>query len=937
MINRLTLALLLISSAVISTAIGVQSQESITERGWMTKSGELQTFTLPEGINPIFGQWSAQYGGTLECEFRGKPDTEYQVFIALREMYWQQTSKRIMDINISNKIVATVDSLDGSHGNPHAVVCRGKTSSSGILKIAVQPNPGSPDQNPAICGLLLFPGDSNLVIDDIIHNKGPKPLVTVNPANLQNRISTIGDGRLCFGNGHVFGTFVGPLEFAEEPVTQVHDKLSRLYLGYSSTQPAQVGLAPCITDLRTGKKWTVGACDNYRIDNGAVIMTTKLPVGTVRTETYGVWDKPILVRRIIFTPDQGVNGDFAISAETSLYTDFKMPDDDDKARNYKLCTNSVEWPTPLNFPARETVQFSSDKKTVEWDYQNPLYRKVAITSTEAESTVAILDQSRKIVDNSASFTGESAGRLRFERQCGSKGGSLTVVLAFDRELPKAVSIINHISPQLISLSAVQKHWNKWYEDGAVITTTDRKLNEAYRSQIQSWKTALDAELGGHIVGGRYHIQTVWTRDSGVGVSVMLDTGHYEDTKKIFRFFMNHAYWNLNNNCLHANYHSSGRVAKFMCGPGQAPVEDIVQPGEWAIQMAGPQLDGMAYYLYNIGKYYRYTGDKAFIKELWPFISKVADALALDEELTNEIGIPSGYVGADNKYRKYNPETGLIVENCTESGIIREHFLMNSLAVMGFREAYRLSQIVGDEKPKWLERANSVDEAIHKYLIKDNSKSILSYMPRLWLNDGKPEQLGASGYYWTCAATVPYFNYQNQIFKNYFNQNVDPKGNTSGWGMWWATLAQAAFEADLPDTGWNYLSKIVDRLPESHQMYEHSQDVVDSNGVARKVTLNLFGFNYLTHAAISGLAGFGYNANTGQWFFRPQISDKLGVVHSTVRIGKTRFKVVSSGSGKIVSKFTIDDEPQALDGIVQKKYIDGKIHNVEIKMKSSSLK
>ncbi|MHB1457486.1 MAG: hypothetical protein ACYC0V_11295 [Armatimonadota bacterium] len=934
MLTKMAFIILMVSSTMILTPTDADAQTEQAERGWMTKYGQLQTFALPEGINPIFGQWSAQYGGTLECEFRGKPDTEYQVLIALREMYWHQAGKRIMDIDVSGKTTATVDSFNGSNGNPHAVIYRGKTNSSGILRIVIKANSSAPDQNPAVCGLLLFPGDANLNINDIIHNKGLEPLVTINPANPPNRIATVGDGRLCFGNGYVFGTFVGPFEFAEDPVTQVHDKLSRLYLGYSSSQLAQVGMAPCIIDIRTGQRWTVGACDKYQVDGGVVIMTTKLPIGTVRTETYGVWDKPILVRRIIFTPNKGVKGDFVISTETSLYRDFKIPDDEDKAQNYKLCSDSREWPTALKSPAMETMRLSDDGKTVEWDYQNPLYKKVAVTSLDADAAT-ILNGSGAAVGDSASFTGESAGRLRFERQCGSKGGSLTVVLAFDKELPKVVNLIKRMSPQSISLAAVRKQWNKWYEKGAMAKTTDQKLNDAYRAQVMSWKTALDAELGGHIVGGRYHIQTVWTRDSGVGASVMLDAGHYEDVKKIFRFFANHAYWNVKNNCLHANYHSSGRVAGFICGPGQAPVEEITQPDEWAMQMNGPQLDGMAYYLYNIGKYYRYTGDKAFIKELWPFISKVANALAMDEELTSETGIKSGYVNADGKFRKYNPETGLIVDNCTESGILREHLLMNCLAVLGFREAYQLSQAVGKVNPQWLERANSIDAAIRKHLIKDDGKSILGYVTRPWLNDGQPEEMGGGGYFWTCAATVPYFDYQNRIFKDYFRKHVDPKGDVGGWGMWWATLAQAAFEADLPDTGWNYLSKLVGKLPESHQIYEHTQDVVDSNGTSRNVTLNLFGFNYLTHAVIRGFAGFGYNANVGEWFFRPQIPEGLGLATSTVYIGKTRFDIVSSGNGDTVAEFKIDGQKQAPDGILSRKYIDGKTHKVEIRMKTGS--
>ena len=153
-------------------------------------------------------------------------------------------------------------------------------------------------------------------------------------------------------------------------------------------------------------------------------------------------------------------------------------------------------------------------------------------------------------------------------------------------------------------------------------------------------------------------------------------------------------------------------------------------------------------------------------------------------------------------------------------------------------------------------------------------------------------------------------------------------------MWFATLAHAAFEADLADVGWNYLSQVLDQLPESLLLYEHNQDVTGEDGVTRHVTLNLFGFAYLPHAVIRGFAGFGYDEKAKRYFFRPQVPDALGTVRSHIRIGGTTFDVTSSGNGEQVAEFKIDEVAQSLDGVLDSKSIDGGHHTVVIKMQKS---
>jgi len=745
------------------------------------------------------------------------------------------------------------------------------------------------------------------------------------------RIKSVGDGRLCIGNGHWLASLVGPIEEPEKPVYRVHDKISRLWLGYSSPQLQGIGLAPRVRNLRSGEEWVVGPCDSYCFEDGVLVVETKIPAGTVRTETYGLWDEPVLVRKISFAPKNGNAGDFEIGADVALYggSPKNTPERMRYAQN-AYAQDKRERPPVITFPLREELRVSKADSSATWSYESMLYRKVAIGAAEAKTQIEILGDPGKA---EAVFEGENAGTLRFARKCSGQDGTLTIVLAFDRDLNNAKQLLAESRATAASPPDVRERWRKWFEDGAVVHTGNHKLDQAYRVQMMYLKIAQDAELGGIIVGARYQITTVWTRDGGVAISVLLDAGHYDEAKKALRFFSKHAYWNQRNNCLNANMHASGRVTKLMCGPGQGPVEDIVQPGEWNIQMMGPQLDGMAYYLYNIGKYYRCTGDREFIKEEWPFVIKVADSLAADYYCQSECGMQGEYTDQHLRFKKYNPQTGLIVDNCLEDGKLRESILMNALAASGFRQAYALSQIMGQAVPLWKQRADDLDTAIRTHCThKDSAGDYLIEWPsRSWISNGKEARMGPTGYFWTVAATVPYYNYTDKVFRDTFRRFVDPHGKAGGWGMWFATLAHAAFEADLADVGWNYLSQVLDGLPESLQLYEHNQDVTGEDGVTRHVTLNLFGFAYLPHAVIRGFAGFGYDEKAKRYFFRPQVPDALGTVRSHLRIDRTTFDVTSSGNGEQVAEFKIDGVAQGLDGVLDNKSIDGGHHTVVIKM------
>jgi GH15 family glucan-1,4-alpha-glucosidase len=824
-------ALLICGLAVSQASATTQAVQLSSPTCFVVDNGRVN---LDNNASPA-GDWDSVFDkdllgldrGPIIIGVRAEAGKKYVIAPAFFEAHWKEPGKRIVRISIEGKHVGDVDLVALGKGSPCAVQYIAEdTDLDGWIKLEITSAPESQDKNCILNALWVFEGGKPIDLGRMLAGKlNDKAYIRASAASLKpkpkKRIDSIGDGRLIIGNGHWLASFVGPIEEPEEPVYQVHDKISRLWLGYSSPQLREIGLAPRIKDLKSGKEWIVGACDSYHFEDGVMVLETKIEPGTVRTETYGLWDKAVMVRKITFTPNKGASGDFRISTDMSLYKGSTKKNPEQVRLDWCAYAQDERERLPaLTFPLREELKVSKADASATWAYEAQQYRRAAVAAAEPDAKIEILGQPGK---TKAVFEGDNAGAVQLSRKCGASGGTLTVVLAFDKQIDEAKRLLAESRKKASAVASVRKSWQDWFESGAVVHTGIKKLDDAYRTQTMYVKVAQDAELGGILVGARYQITTVWTRDGGVAVSALLDAGHYEEARKALHFFSKYAYWNERNNCMNANSHASGRTMSFMCGPGQPSVEDLLQPGEWGIQMLGPQLDGMGYYLYNIGKYYRCTGDKQFIQEEWPYIVKVADGYAADNYCQSESGPQGQFTDKHLRFKKYNPESGLIVDNCCEDGTFREMIITNAVAAAGFRHAYELSEAMGEAVPLWKQRADELDAAISKNCVRKDGKGeyLIENPSRPWINKGNTTP-GAGGDSWTIAATVPYYGYTDQIFKDTFRRFVNPKGSVGGWGMWFGTMAHAAFAADWADCGWNYISKLLDQLPESLQLHEQTR-------------------------------------------------------------------------------------------------------------------
>jgi hypothetical protein len=157
------------------------------ESGRLVRIGPVGPVSHPLNVHPMFSQWTYVVSAPLVCRFQGQPNTRYQVFVGLIEDYWNRAGQRLEDIEVAGKVLATVDTFNGVKGKPHGYLFPATTDGKGELWVRICPHPGAPDQNPAVCGLLLFSGDARVDVDAVIANRGPKPLAQALPTELEGQ------------------------------------------------------------------------------------------------------------------------------------------------------------------------------------------------------------------------------------------------------------------------------------------------------------------------------------------------------------------------------------------------------------------------------------------------------------------------------------------------------------------------------------------------------------------------------------------------------------------------------------------------------------------------------------------------------------------------------------------------------------------------------
>lgn len=132
-----------------------------------------------EDTHPMFADWLYCPGQPVVCRFEASPATEYQVLVGLTEAYWETPGQRVVDLEVAGRVVATVDTFGTARSTPQGYLFRATSDSEGSLLVRVLPHPGAPDQNPAVCGVLLYAADADVDVDTVVHGGGPAPLASL--------------------------------------------------------------------------------------------------------------------------------------------------------------------------------------------------------------------------------------------------------------------------------------------------------------------------------------------------------------------------------------------------------------------------------------------------------------------------------------------------------------------------------------------------------------------------------------------------------------------------------------------------------------------------------------------------------------------------------------------------------------------------------------
>jgi len=155
------------------------------------------------------------------------------------------------------------------------------------------------------------------------------------------------------------------------------------------------------------------------------------------------------------------------------------------------------------------------------------------------------------------------------------------------------------------------------------------------------------------------------------MSTLLEAGHYDEVKQMLIFLSTHAGWNERNRCFHANMHClrAGREIALRAGPNPR-LRKSPNPASGFNQMNGPQLDAFGPItsmprqilsaLRAMKRLFDPSGPSS--RESANRWRMTIDRFAETPIFFQNAGLLPVFMERMDGSKKYNPETGLIVDN-----------------------------------------------------------------------------------------------------------------------------------------------------------------------------------------------------------------------------------------------------------------------------------
>jgi hypothetical protein len=140
--------------------------------GYDDEATSLPGWASPQGAcDPAFTSIRAGLGGVpIRYRLPITPGGAAQVVLGLCESHWGSSGQRLMRCRVEGAPVQNIDPIArwGRHKPGALLFGASDVNQDGILDVAVLPDPASPDRNPILNALWVFPSDAALDLSQVI-------------------------------------------------------------------------------------------------------------------------------------------------------------------------------------------------------------------------------------------------------------------------------------------------------------------------------------------------------------------------------------------------------------------------------------------------------------------------------------------------------------------------------------------------------------------------------------------------------------------------------------------------------------------------------------------------------------------------------------------------------------------------------------------------
>jgi len=259
--------------------------------------------------------------------------------------------------------------------------------------------------------------------------------------------------------------------------------------------------------------------------------------------------------------------------------------------------------------------------------------------------------------------GYASGALRFDLNLAA-GASREVYLAVpfgDMELAADHSII-HSLQRISGPEQFERTLKDWK---AKLDTVDIRVPPQARAMADTFKTAAAHILinrdGPALHPGPRRYNRSWIRDGAIMGAALIRAGYPTAIRDFIRWY-----------------------AGFQSDDGNLPDCVDREGTEWL-----PEFDAYGEFIYAVCEYYRFTGDKAFLTEMWPAVSKTLSYME---------GLRSKRLTKEYQSGEKQACYGLLPESMSHEGYMAHpvHAYWDDFwAIRGLRDASFMADVLGD--------------------------------------------------------------------------------------------------------------------------------------------------------------------------------------------------------------------------------------------------